>query len=165
MTEKFEKHLTADEEGVTAVSLLAKNTTLSHQQIKKTMTNGAVWLESKTGINRIRRGKKVLHKGDTLHLYYDSKIQSQTPDTAELIADEGDYSIWNKPYGMYSQGTKWGDHCTIYRWAESQLQRPSFLVHRLAGMARVLQNQPDRSHVPPLPGTFGIDHRTAALSL
>jgi tRNA pseudouridine32 synthase/23S rRNA pseudouridine746 synthase len=34
---------------------------------------------------------------------------------------------------MYSQGTKWGDHCTIYRWAETNLepQRPSFLVHRL----------------------------------
>ena len=34
---------------------------------------------------------------------------------------------------MYSQGSKWGDHCTIYRWAEQQLQpqRPAFLVHRL----------------------------------
>ena len=50
-----------------------------------------------------------------------------------LVADEGDYSIWNKPCGMYSQGTKWGDHCTIYRWAETHLepQRPAYLVHRL----------------------------------
>ena len=34
---------------------------------------------------------------------------------------------------MYSQGTKWGDHCTIYRWAEQHLepQRPAFPVHRL----------------------------------
>ena len=34
---------------------------------------------------------------------------------------------------MYSQGSKWGDHCTIYRWAEEHLkpQRPAFLVHRL----------------------------------
>ena len=72
-------------------------------------------------------------QGDTLHLYYDSKIQSQTPDTAELIADEGDYSIWNKPYGMYSQGSKWGDQCSIYRWAETHLEpaRPAYLVHRL----------------------------------
>ena len=133
MTDKFEKHLTADEEGHTAVSLLADNTTLSHQQIKKAMANGAVWLESKTGINRIRRGKKILHNGDTLHLYYNSSIQSQTPGTAELIADEGGYSIWNKPYGMYSQGSKWGDHCTIYRWAETHLEpaRPAYPVHRL----------------------------------
>ena len=133
MAEKFEKHLTADEEGLSAVSLLANNTTLSKQQIKKAMTNGAVWLESKTGISRIRRGKKALNKGDTLHLYYDSKIQSQTPDAAVLIADEADYSIWNKPYGMYSQGSKWGDHCSIYRWAETHLEpaRPAYLVHRL----------------------------------
>jgi len=50
-----------------------------------------------------------------------------------LVADEGSYSIWNKPWGMYSQGSKWGDHCTIYRWAEQHLkpQRPAYPVHRL----------------------------------
>ena len=126
MTEKFEKHLIIEEEGLTAISMLAKHTPLSKQQLKKAMTNGSVWLESNTGIKRIRRGKKVLNKGDTLHLYYDSNIQAQTPDTAELVADEGDYSIWNKPYGMYSQGSKWGDHCTIYRWAETHLEPARF---------------------------------------
>lgn len=57
----------------------------------------------------------------------------QVVEPALLIADEGDYSVWYKPYGMYSQGSKWGDHCTIYRWAETHLQpeRPAFLVHRL----------------------------------
>jgi tRNA pseudouridine32 synthase/23S rRNA pseudouridine746 synthase len=97
------------------------------------MTNGAAWLESSTGIHRLRRAKKKLHEGDSLHLYYDEAIQHSSPSAAQLIADEGEYSIWNKPYGMYSQGTKWGDHCTIYRWAEQQLkpQRPAFPVHRL----------------------------------
>ena len=95
------------------------------------MGNGAVWPENERGINRLRRAKKPVHEGETLHVYYDEAIQDTPPEPAELIADEGDYSIWNKPYGMYSQGTKWGDHCTIYRWAESQLQRPSLLVHRL----------------------------------
>jgi tRNA pseudouridine32 synthase/23S rRNA pseudouridine746 synthase len=34
---------------------------------------------------------------------------------------------------MYSQGSKWGDHCTIYRWAEQHLEpgRHAYLVHRL----------------------------------
>lgn len=97
------------------------------------MTNGAVWLESQHGVNRIRRAKKELRQGETLHLYYDSNIQSQTTDPAILIADEAEYSIWNKPYGMYSQGSKWGDHCTIYRWVEQHIEppRPAFLVHRL----------------------------------
>ena len=77
--------------------------------------------------------KKSLNENDTLHLYYDASIQNSVPAVAELIADEGEYSIWNKPFGMYSQGSKWGDQCTIYRWAEEHLmpQRPAFLVHRL----------------------------------
>ena len=50
-----------------------------------------------------------------------------------LISDEGYYSVWNKPYGMLSQGSKWGDHCTIMRWSDQHLQpkRVSFVVHRL----------------------------------
>jgi tRNA pseudouridine32 synthase/23S rRNA pseudouridine746 synthase len=133
MTERFEKHITAHKSGVTAISLLAENISLSKQQLKSAMTNGAVWLESQYGINRIRRAKKELKPGDSLHLYYDSIIQTHTTLPARLIADEGDYSIWDKPCGMYSQGSKWGDHCTIYRWAEQHLQpsRPAYLVHRL----------------------------------
>ncbi len=133
MTERFEKHIKASEAGVTAIELLAEHSPLSKQQLKTAMANGAVWLESQYGTHRIRRAKKELKQGDSLHLYYDSEIQSQTTDPAILIADEGDYSIWNKPYGMYSQGTKWGDHCSIYRWAEHHLEpsRPAFLVHRL----------------------------------
>lgn len=133
MTERFEKHINAGKAGVTAIDLLAEQTALSKQQLKAAMVNGAVWLESKHGIARIRRAKKQVKQGDTLHLYYDSEIQLQNTDPATLIADEGTYSIWNKPYGMYSQGSKWGDHCTIYRWAERHLEpeRPAYLVHRL----------------------------------
>jgi len=133
MAERFEKHITAHKPGVTAIGLLAENLSLSRQQLKTAMSNGAVWLESRHGIKRIRRAKKELSQGDRLHLYYDSDIQTHTTLPAMLIADEGDYSIWNKPCGMYSQGSKWGDHCTVYRWAERHLKpsRPAYLVHRL----------------------------------
>ena len=139
----FESHIrvTADlirDQGSTALDILAGTNPLSKQKLKSVMGNGAVWLEDDRGINRLRRAKKPVHEGDTLHLYYDETIQQTRPEPAELIADEDEYSIWNKPYGMYSQGTRWGDHCTIYRWAESQLQRPSFLVHRLDRAARGL---------------------------
>ena len=129
----FEQHITASSSNITALEHLAQNTPLSKQKIKQTMSNGAVWLESAIGIHRIRRGKKVIKENDLLHLYYDEAIQNTKPLAAELIADEGEYSVWNKPYGMYSQGSKWGDHCTIYRWAEEHLtpQRPAFIVHRL----------------------------------
>ena len=133
MTERFEKHINIDNDGITALQHLASHTPLSKQQIKQAMKNGCVWLESSHGIARTRRVKKVLQAGDCLHIYYDATIQHSQPAAADLIADEKEYSIWNKPCGMYSQGTKWGDHCSIYRWAEQHLtpQRPAFPVHRL----------------------------------
>ena len=133
MKERLEIHITATAPGITAIDWLAENTSLSRQQLKTSMTNGAVWLESQHGIKRIRRAKNRLRQGETLHLYYDPDVQSQTTLAARLVADEGDYSIWNKPCGMFSQGSKWGDHCTIYRWVEQHIQpaRSAYLVHRL----------------------------------
>ena len=132
MTTKFEKHIEISG-SKTALESLSENTELSKQQIKKVMQNGAVWLESAYGVNRIRRAKKIVNEGEMLHIYYDAEIHKTNPPEAQLISDEGDYSIWNKPCGMYSQGTKWGDHCSIYRWSEQNLmpQRPAFIVHRL----------------------------------
>lgn len=129
----FEKHITVRSTGQNALQILAEQTRLSKQKLKQAMSNGAVWLESPIGIHRLRRAKKTLNANDVLHLYYDETIQNTKPAAATLIADECEYSIWNKPSGMYSQGSKWGDHCTIYRWAETHLQpqRPAFLVHRL----------------------------------
>ena len=130
---RFEKHISNDVAGKTVLECLYEHTDLSKQQLKKTMQNGAVWLESCHGVSRVRRARKTLNRNDKLHLYYDEGIQQTKPEAAKLIADEGGYSIWDKPGGMFSQGSKWGDHCTIYRWAEQHLepQRPAFLVHRL----------------------------------
>lgn len=130
---KFERHIPVVAETNRAVSLLADTTELSHQVIKRVMQQGAVWLTQGKQTKRIRRADKRLKPGDQLHLYYDSKVLGTEVAGAELIADEDTYSVWYKPYGMLSQGSKWGDHCTLYRWAENHLnpQRPAFIVHRL----------------------------------
>ncbi|VAW50709.1 Pseudouridine synthase [hydrothermal vent metagenome] len=129
----FEEHIDIHSSDMSALEHLARHTPLSKQKIKRAMTNGCVWLESSIGIHRLRRSKKVLPTQTILHIYYDEVIQNIAPATAVLVADEGEYSIWIKPYGVYSQGSKWGDHCTIYRWAEAHLkpERPAFIVHRL----------------------------------
>jgi len=128
----FEKHIVLTQPQ-TAIECLSNNTDFSKQQLKQIMQNGAVWLEGHQGINRVRRAKKNLNIGDQLHLYYDEAVQNSKPLEAKLIADEADYSVWDKPSGMNSQGSKWGDHCTLYRYAEMNLlpQRPAFIVHRL----------------------------------
>jgi tRNA pseudouridine32 synthase/23S rRNA pseudouridine746 synthase len=127
-----EHHLTVTEDAQdNALNFLAIATKFSKQQLKAAMQKGAVWIERNQQIQRLRRGKKQLQAGDQLHLYYNEDVLNEQPPQAKLIADEGDFSIWYKPYGMYCQGSKWGDHCTINRWIEQQLDRPSFIVHRL----------------------------------
>jgi tRNA pseudouridine32 synthase/23S rRNA pseudouridine746 synthase len=133
----FEKHIQIEAESKPGVDLLAEATGFSKQRIKQIMQKGAVWVTpaagSKKNAQRLRRAKKVLQPGDIVHLYYDEKVLAEEPATPELIADEGAYSVWYKPYGMRSQGSKWGDHCTIVRWVETHLepQRTAFIVHRL----------------------------------
>ena len=129
---KFELHLKVTAP-ITAIQLLRNHCQLSIGALKKAIAKGALWLEKGQYTKRFRRIKKNLNVGETLHFYYDEKILNQQVNNAELIADEGDYSVWYKPYGMLSQGSKWSDHCTISRWVENNLTpiRPAFIVHRL----------------------------------
>jgi len=135
----FEKHFLVKTTDQTAISFLSKELPkISKQKLKQTMRYGAVWITKSGKTNRIRRAKKPLNIGDELHLYYDEEILFGDVEPAKLIADEIEYSVWDKPCGMFSQGTKWGDHNSITRWVElfgleenKIPQRPCFLVHRL----------------------------------
>ena len=129
----FEVHIDIDRGGDSPVAYLAGVCDLSRQQIKQAMHKGAVWLARHGKPRRLRRATRALRTGDRLHLYYDADVLAQRPPPARLIADELAYSVWFKPGGMTLQGSKWGDHCTITRWAEQQLhpERPAFIVHRL----------------------------------
>ncbi|WP_205859192.1 RluA family pseudouridine synthase [Pleionea sediminis] len=129
----LEKHLEADDKRPLIVDALKSATPLSKQKIKAAMQKGCVWLTRNNRTQRVRRAKSRFTKGQSLHIYYDSRIIESTPVEPTLIADEQNYSIWNKPSGLLSQGSKWGDHCTITRWAEQNLspQRNAFTVHRL----------------------------------
>lgn len=134
--QKFEFTVTKPEQ--TALDLLAEGTGLSKQRIKDAMNKGAVWWTLKGKQLRLRRATKLLNKGSTIQLYYDPQVLARKPDAATLIYDTERYSIWYKPAGMLSQGSQWGDHCSILRWVEvngeysqGKHQRECFLVHRL----------------------------------
>jgi len=129
----IEQHIEIKETGLSSIDVLSDATTLSKNIIKQTMAKGAVWLSRGKQTQRLRRANRKLHSGDTLHLYYNPDILALVPPEAHLIADEGEYSVWFKPCGLLSQGSKWSDHCTIARWVSQHLQpeRPAFIVHRL----------------------------------
>lgn len=130
---KIESHVTVTSSGGNAVELLHGASGLPKQRIKFAMTQGAVWLTRGRNTQRLRRARRALREGDELHLYYDADILAEKPAEPALVADIGDYSVWHKPGGLRSQGSKWGDHCTVVRWAERHLhpERPAFTVHRL----------------------------------
>ena len=131
--DQIEAHLTVESSDDNSVDLLQAASGLSKQRIKLAMTQGAVWITRRSSTQRLRRVKRVLQVGDEIHLYYDAKILAEIPPQPTLVADLGAYSVWDKPCGLRSQGSKWGDHCTLVRWAERHLQpeRSALTVHRL----------------------------------
>ncbi len=123
-----------DASAMLAVNVLAAECPISKQKIKQAMQNGAVWLRRKNKkVLRVRRAKTALRPGDEISIFYDQHVQEQVVEPPQLIADEGRYSVWNKPAGMLSQGSKYGDHCAITRWIEknSDKSRTVYLAHRL----------------------------------
>jgi tRNA pseudouridine32 synthase / 23S rRNA pseudouridine746 synthase len=130
---KFELHIDITTENCAVIAELNQQCTLSNAQLKQAIQQGALWLTRGKSTQRLRRVKKPLKTADTLHLYYDEQVLSQQPNEALLIEDCTDYSVWYKPYGMLSQGSKWSDHCTIGRWVQTHLtpERAAFIVHRL----------------------------------
>ena len=122
------------------LGLCSEDFKISKQQLKVVMSKGAVWLtdanttNSKSGkTNRLRRTSKLLKPNQTIHLYYDAKVLNFDVPQAKLLLDKGDYSLWYKPKGMMSQGSKWSDHSTIVRFAQTQFtpERQGFIIHRL----------------------------------
>ena len=114
-----------------ATEFLSKETGLSKSKIKTTMTRGAVWLKSGNNRKRLRRAKAKLFPGDLVSIYYSPKVLEAVPARPILVNDQSAFSIWEKPAGLMSGGSRFGDHCSINRVVEQQLDRPTFLVHRL----------------------------------
>jgi len=118
----------------TVCNFLNEYTALSKSQVKDAMAKGAVWLKKQKGKqNRIRRATAGLRPGDTLSIYYDKALLSKSPPRPERISDRGRYSVWLKPPGLMSQGTKYGDHCSLLRQAALYFKskRKVYPIHRL----------------------------------
>ena len=114
-----------------ATDFLAKESGLSKSKIKTTMTRGAVWLKSGSRNKRLRRAKTKLVPGDLVSIYYSPKVLETVAAEPVLVNDQSAFSVWEKPVGLMSGGSRFGDHCSINRVVEQQLDRPTFLVHRL----------------------------------
>ncbi|MEO1939882.1 RluA family pseudouridine synthase [Candidatus Thioglobus sp.] len=131
MTQIIEKRIIIEQKYQLVIDAISSRVPLSKQVIKSAMDKGCVWLKRGKKTNRIRRVKKPLNVGDEIFIYFNEKILSSVTMLPELLLDKKDYSVWFKPAGVFSQGSKWGDHCALARLVEKLLNRPTFLVHRL----------------------------------
>jgi len=142
MITNFEHHIKLDSpidsKANTALAILydsleKTDQVLSKAQLKEAIGKGALWLTRGKHTQRLRRVKKTLQSGDQLHLYYNRNVLDSKVADAVLVSDENDYSVWYKPFGMLSQGSKWSDHCTIARYVQQHLtpERAVFIIHRL----------------------------------
>jgi len=117
-----------------ACEFLAHHAGLSRARIKDAMNKGAVWLIRRgRGRDRLRRATAPLRTGDRLELFYDPDILSVDVPRARCMRDFTHYSIWHKPAGLLTQGTLYGDHCSLLRQAETSFNpmRPAYPVHRI----------------------------------
>lgn len=113
---------------------LAQKAELPKGRIKHALACGALRVKKrKGGWQRLRRATASLHAGTMISLHYDEQRLALKPPQPLLVDDVRDYSLWFKPPGLLSQGTEWGDHCSLLRQVELYFnnQRQVFLVHRL----------------------------------
>jgi len=129
----FSRTFTVEEEAP-ACDTLARLTGLPKARIKDCMTKGGVWW-SRPGrsTSRLRRASAEVKPGERLEINYDPALLALVPAQPELIAKTRHYSVWNKPAGVLSQGTRFADHCTLPRLAQAKLGSRNELhpVHRL----------------------------------
>lgn len=127
---KLVRHIDIQAETVT-VDCLSESTALSKTAIKDCLNKGGVWLSTGRGKERrLRKAKYLLQPGDHLAIYYDDEILRRQPPAPHQLYADSHYSIWAKPAGLLSQGTRYGDHCSLLRIVEKQVGK-SYLVHRL----------------------------------
>lgn len=123
----------------TLIDALAEQTPLSKQQLKGALTKGCVWVKTdnpNAKTVRLRRAKKILALGSEVSIYYNEAVLNTEIPKPTLIEDCTDFSVWYKPKGILSQGSKWGDHTTLARWIETHYEfdgknRHAIVVHRL----------------------------------
>ena len=118
----------------TLCNVLARLGDLPKARVKHAMNCGAVWLQKPGGRKRrARRATAMVRPGDRVAMYYDQAILDLRPPSARCIEDYKRFSVWNKPAGMISQGSRFGDHCSLIRQAEQYFKpvRSVYLVHRI----------------------------------
>ncbi len=125
------------EPGQGAFEQLRKVCGLPSTALRDAIGKGAVWVQRANAAGELRKPVRIhllpdeLAHGDALLLNYNAAILGACAANPTLISDQVNYSIWHKPAGVFSQASKWADHCSIVRQVTLLHGKSSHLVHRL----------------------------------
>lgn len=165
MTDSIEFHLVIEgnDPKASPVDLLTQHSGLSRSTIKQAMSKGAVWRQKGKKVTPLRRNPTNCQDIEQLHFYYQPRILNEKPLEAHMLCDKESYSVWVKPRGMRSQGSRFADHCALVRVAEQSIGRPCRIVHRLdqgaCGLILLAHNKKAARHLSELFAQHAIDKR------
>lgn len=114
------------------IDFLEKHTKLSKSVLKKVLNNGGVWLRKLDSSKRLRTRRATAELTNQSHVefFFDPRyLNLDVPESREVFAQK-EWGIWYKPPGLLSQGTDFGDHCSILRQVE-KAKGKAYLIHRL----------------------------------
>jgi len=121
-----------DGDSLVLIDFLATHSNLSKSILKKVLNNGGVWVRlfKNAKLVRNRRATQEINLESTVEFYYDPKLTSMEIPEAKEVFKSREWGLWYKPQGLLSQGTEFGDHCSILRQIEKAKSK-AWLVHRL----------------------------------
>lgn len=120
-----------------ALAQVADACDLDRDILTEAAEKGAIWWQQSVAKSkhrnpvRIRSFDQKISTGDLILVNLNPKVLSSQAAAPVLVSDQVNYSIWNKPAGVFSQGTKWSDHCSITYLVEKIHGKRALLVHRL----------------------------------
>ncbi len=126
------KKLVREGDPLVLIDFLEKYSKLSKSTLKKVLNNGGVWLRlySNTKLARNRRATQGLFLESLVEFYYDPKLTTMLVPEGKEVFKSKEWGLWYKPHGLLSQGTEFGDHCSILRQIE-KAKNKAWLIHRL----------------------------------
>lgn len=121
-----------DGDSLVLIDFLAFHSNLSKSVLKKVLNNGGVWVRlfKNTRLLRNRRATQEINLESLVEFYYDPKLTAMEIPEAKEVFKSREWGLWYKPQGLLSQGTEFGDHCSILRQIE-KAKNKAWLVHRL----------------------------------
>lgn len=114
------------------IDFLEKYTKMSKSILKKVLNNGSVWVRlfHKSKLTRNRRATQPLNEESFVEFYYDPRLTKMEIPRALELTKFRDWGLWYKPSGLLSEGSEFGDHCSILRQVEKSKNK-AWMIHRL----------------------------------